>query len=150
MIREASLQRSNNIRATRCVSVVVKKGLGGQLSDFRNHKLTQCIILPSRAPDMKPEPSGSHASAVTVSVCSVRVSIHTPVYTYVFESKSGLSHEDKELTFTFHILIRCSALVSNIESSSDHAKHPTTSGWSRNIRCVDQSSVERPVSVESC
>lgn len=44
-------------------------------------KLTQCIILPSRAPDMKLEPSGSHANAVTVSVCSVRVSKHTPVCT---------------------------------------------------------------------
>lgn len=41
--------------------------------------LTQWITLPSRAPDMKPEPFGSHTSAVTVSECSVSVSTHTPV-----------------------------------------------------------------------
>lgn len=33
---------------------------------------------------MNPDPSGSHARAVTVSVCSVNVSMHTPVYLQSF------------------------------------------------------------------
>ena len=49
---------------------------GGEVAGKR----TQRMILRSSPPEMKPEPSGSHASAVTTSVCWSRTRLHAPVY----------------------------------------------------------------------
>lgn len=39
---------------------------------------TQMIIFRSMPPEIKPEPSGSHSSAVTVSECVLRTCMLTP------------------------------------------------------------------------
>jgi len=91
---------------------------------------------------MKPVPSGSHETAVTVSVWSSSVRIQTPVWFDV--SGYQLVDFDNVFTFTFHIFMKCSAVVRRIESSNDQARHPTEYGWSRNIRWAAQSWIEEP------
>ena len=90
-------------------------------------------ILQYKPADVKPELSGSHLMAITVSVCVSIVRVHRPDFSMRISRGQGkywIGH-----TRVFHILIWLSELVSNIESSKDHVMHPTGYWWSRRTRC---------------
>ena len=96
---------------------------------------TQIRIFRSKPADMKPELSGSHLIAVTVSVWVSIVRMHRPDLGVNVSTVQGKCWEGH--TRVFHILMWLSELVNSIESSRDHAIHPTGYWWSRRTRsCV--------------
>jgi len=80
-------------------------------------------ILRSKPADMKPELSGSHLIAVTVSEWVSIVRVHRPDYGMSMSGNQGKHWT--EHTRVLHIFMWLSELVSSIESSSDHVIHPT-------------------------